>query len=443
MNYISDYKLEKYILKTKWEDLPDDVKVRSRVCMLDLITALILGVKGKQFRIGLEISKNYLGNGNIAIIGSRERFNLLGATIALSHASNSFDIDDGHNMIKGHPGTSFVPGLLAASVYENITYQDFLTTLVIGYDVAVRSGLAIQESYQYLHSTGSYGAIATAACMGRILSFDTAELNNALSIADFHAPLTPVMRSVQIPSMSKDGVPFGALVGVMAVLETMAGTTGKIHTLEEEKERYLLDNLGKEFEIRNLYFKPYTCCRWAHQPIRAILDMKTRCNWDKQDIEWVRIHTFLAATKLSKIIPKDTDEAQYNIAYPIACALVYGEVGFDQICDDALPDQCVTEMMERLEFIMDDLMEQQFPEKRLAWVEIKLRDGEILKSDVYSADGEAGDNIDEEWIRKKFIRITKPILGNRKQEEIINMILNGNDYERMRNIVDKINAILI
>ena len=443
MNYISDFKLEKYILTTKWEDFPEDVKVRSRVCMLDLITALILGVNGKQFRIGLEISKNYLGNGNIAIIGSREKFNLLGATIAMSHASNSFDIDDGHNMIKGHPGTSFFPGLLAASVHENITYQDLLTTLVIGYDVAVRSGLAIQESYQYLHSTGSYGAVATAACMGRILGFDTAKLNTALSIADFHAPLTPVMRSVQIPSMSKDGVPFGALIGVMAVLETLSGTTGRVHTLEEEKEKYLLDNLGKEFEIRNLYFKPYTCCRWAHQPIRAILDMKTRYNWNNQDIEWVRIHTFLAATQLSKIIPKDTDEAQYNIAYPVACALVYGEVGFEQICDDALGDLCVIEMMERLEFIMDDLMEQQFPEKRMAWVEIKLRNGETLKSDIYSAEGEAGDQIDEEWIRKKFIRITKPILGKKMQEEIINMILNGDDYDRMRNIVNKINTIII
>lgn len=175
----------------------------------------------------------------------------------MSHASNSFDIDDGHNMIKGHPGTSFIAGILAAALDKNISYKEFLTTLVLAYEAAIRSGLAMQDHYNFLHSTGAYGAVGTCAGMGRIFSFSKEQLNNALSIADFHAPLTPVMRAVEYPSMNKDGVPFGALVGATAIYETIHGSIGRTYTLELKEYEYLLNSLGSEYEIMNLYF-----CFW-------------------------------------------------------------------------------------------------------------------------------------------------------------------------------------
>ena len=291
MNFITDYQLERYILDTKWEDLPQPVQERARVCALDLMMALILGgyqfvqsnlmtlilgSHGMQFKAGVHLANTLCQTGSIPVVGSRETFSLLGAVMAMGHASNSFDIDDGYTMVRGHPGTSFIAGLLSAALDRDVTYEEFLTTLVIAYDVAIRNGLAEQEHYGYLHSTGTYGAVATCAAMGRLLGFTKEQLNNAISIADFHAPLTPVMRAVEYPSMNKDGVPFGALVGAMAVFETLAGSTGRTHLLELEELQGHLSSLGREFGIMKLYFKPYTCCRWAHQPIAAIIDLKER-----------------------------------------------------------------------------------------------------------------------------------------------------------------------
>ena len=45
--------------------------------------------------------------------------------------------------------------------------------------------------------------------------------------------------------MNKDGVPFGALVGTMAVLGTLAGETGRTHLLELPEFAPLLDSLGE------------------------------------------------------------------------------------------------------------------------------------------------------------------------------------------------------
>jgi len=438
MKFVTDYKLEDYIINTKWEQLPELIRQRAVVCSIDLMMALLLGSKGKQFDAGVRLAELNCKEGNISIVGNERTFNFLGATIAMSHGSNSFDIDDGHNMIKGHPGTSFIAGIMAASLEKDVTYKEYLTTLVIAYEVTIRWALAEQEHYGYLHSTGTYGAFGTAAGVGRLYDLTREQLNNTLSIADFHAPLTPVMRSVQYPSMNKDGVPFGALVGAMAVQETLAGSTGYGHLLETQEFRHLVETLGDSYEIMNLYFKPYTCCRWAHPPIQACLDLMEKYSFLAKDIKQIIVHTFDSAAKLSKKIPQTTDEAQYNISYPIAAALVHGDLGYMQVRDEALDNPEVIEVMKCLSFVIDPEIESLFPEKRLARVDITLNDGTVLQSELYAAPGEASDKVDLEWITKKFIRITQPILSATTQEKLLALLKNDLDIP-LRSIVDLVN----
>ena len=385
MEFKTNYVLEDYILNTKWDDFPGQVKERAVVCAIDLMMALIIGSKGNQYKSGIALAKSLYKDGQVPVIGSRDTFSFMGAAVAMSHAANSFDIDDGHNMIKGHPGSAIIAGILAAALDKDISYKDFLTTLIVSYEVAVRSGLAIQKYYNYMHSTGAYGAVGTSAGVGRIFKLDKVQLNNALSIADFHAPLTPVIRSVEYPSMNKDGVPFGTLIGVMAVLETIQGVTGKTHLLELDEYEYLLNTLGREYEVMNLYFKPYTCCRWAHPPIRASLALKEKHSIDTNRIKEVNVYTFKLATMLSKMKPKLTDEAQYNISYPIAAAIVDGDLGFEQVIESKLDRKEVTDLMDRINYVIDDELEARFPAERLCRVEFVLDDGTSYTSEVIGA----------------------------------------------------------
>ena len=441
MNFITDYTLENYILDTTWDMIPQTVQERAVVCGIDLMIALIIGSKGRQYATGKSVAQEIGSKGEIPIIGSDEHYNLFGATLALGHASNSFDIDDGHNMIRGHPGTSFVAGILAAALERNISHREYLTTLVIAYDVAVRSGIAIQHHYKFLHSTGTYGAVATAAGISKILGLSKEQVNNALSIADFHAPLVPVMRAVEYPSMNKDGAPFGAITGVLSVIETQKGYTGKTHLLELEEYRYLLDTLGNEYEIMNLYFKPFTCCRWAHPPILAIQSLMKEHNIRYQEITSIKVKTFSAATRLSKSIPTLTDEAQYNISYPIAAAIVNGDLGFLQVIEENLSNLEVLDLMGKIDFIVDDTLEAAFPEKRQCIVELGLQDGSQYTSEVFEAIGEAGDHVDLNWITEKFLRITKPVLNPSEQQQILDTLIGGETLS-VREVVAVINKAL-
>ena len=65
MNFPADFSVEKYILETKWESLPEDVQTRARGCGVDLFTALILGSLGKQFAAGEKLAAQlYAGKGS-------------------------------------------------------------------------------------------------------------------------------------------------------------------------------------------------------------------------------------------------------------------------------------------------------------------------------------------------------------------------------------------
>lgn len=419
MTFSTDYHLEDYILSECWDALPKDVQTRAVVCAVDLMGALILGSRGRQFEAGYRLARKLYRDGSVPVVGSEQTFSFSGAVSAMGHAANSFDIDDGHNLIKGHPGASVIAGTLAASLDRGSSYREFLTALVVAYETAIRSGMALQDYYQYLHSTGAYGAFGTAAAVGRLFGLDRKTLNTALSIADFHAPMTPVMRAVEYPSMNKDGVPFGAMVGAAAVLEALAGISGKTYLLEMDRYRKLQETLGRDYEIMRLYFKPYTCCRWAHQPIKAALDLVRLHGIRSSEIARVRIFTFRSAAQLYKKAPTETDEAQYNIAYPVAAAIVHGDVGYRQVIDDNLDDPEVLSLMDRMEFVVDPELDRQFPAARLARVELRLRNGTTVCSEDCAAPGEASDGIGPDWIKKKFVRITEPFLSLASREEIL------------------------
>lgn len=439
MEFVTDYKTEQYILNTKWEDFPPEVQEHAVMCGVDLMTALILGSYGKQFEAGERLAAALGMGGDVPVVGSEKRYSVWGATVAMGHSSNSFDIDDGHRMIQGHPGASFVSGVLAAALEQNVSWREYLTTLVICYEISVRWALAMQNHYGYLHSTGAYGAYGTAAGVGRLRGLTEQQLNNALSIADFHAPMTPVMRAVEYPSMNKDGVPFGALIGAVSVLETISGSTGKTHILEMPEYAAHLGDLGEKYHILDLYFKPYTCCRWAHQPIKACIDLLHDNGIMHREIAHATVHTFNSAARLSKKVPCSTDEAQYNIAFPVASALLYGDVGFDQVCEAALANNDVLDMMQRLEFVVDPKMEKEFPARRLAWVELTLKDGTVYTSDVYDAPGEPEDpDLSVEWITKKFKRITRSMMEADRQEQLLGIMTTQFDTP-VRDVVGQIN----
>ena len=439
MKFETDYKTENFIINTSWDNIPKDVQTRLKGCFLDLVGALLVGSRSEQFEAGLSLAERIFGNGDIAVIGTDKKFGFMGASCAMGHSSNAYDIDDGHNITRAHHGTSFVGAVLAAAYEKNITNFEFLSAMLVAYEVSIRSGAAIMDYYNYAHSSGTFGAVGVAAGVGKIYGFTKEQLNNALSVAEFNAPLVPGIRSVEYPSMNKDGVPFGVMIGTLAVMETVCGFSGNKNLLEADTYKHLSSDLGEKYQIMDLYFKPYPCCRWAHPAIDACIELMNKHGIKSDDIKRVSVKTFKRATMLSKIEPKTSDEAQYNIAYPIAATLVRGSFGIEEITEESFKDKKILEMMKNLSFEVDEELDSKFPAKRICRVEIETVSGSKYLSDDCEPRGEAHENIGYGWLADKFRRITAPVLTKDGQESIINLIASDEKLS-IRKLVDTINS---
>ena len=425
MIYSSDYRLERFIRDLRWETLPEETRLHARMCTLDLFNALILGTHSEQFRAGVRTVRMLFPEGAIPIPGAEGGFTLAGAASALGHASNAYDIDDGHRLIRAHPGTSFIGGVLAAAYELDVSYQAFLEALVAAYEVTIRMGEAMIEHYQYYHSSGSFGPVGIVTAYGKLAGWDVEMLNNALSIAEFNAPLIPAGRSVEYPSMNKDGVAFGAMIGALAIASARSGFRGSRHLMDGEDYKKYANDLGSKWEINELYFKPYAGCRWAHPAIDAVLSILREHSVTVDEIAHVTVRTFYQATRLSKIIPKNTDEAQYNIAFPLASAIVHGDFGYREARDEALDDGAVIAMMSRLSFEKDDELDALFPGRRCCRGEVLLKDGRLLTGPVMEPRGEPEEGIGFDWIEEKFRRMSSAHLTQPQLDAVVHAVRNA------------------
>lgn len=407
----------------RWNDLPADVRDQAVRCTLDLCGAAVAGSRTSVARITASHALETHGSGPHTIIGSEAGGTSAGATLANGFAASALDIDDGYRPVKGHPGAVVFPAVLAAAESAGASGTRFLTALVVGYEVSMRAGLTLHRLYDFYHGSGAWGPVGAAAGAGSLLGYDTERIRHALGIAEFHAPMTPEMRSIDHPSMLKDGIGWGAMVGLSSAKLAGKGFTG-IPSLfdEEEADPASIESLGHEYLIRDLYFKPHPCCRWAQPAVEGALAAARELDVNAEEISRIRVHTFEAATRLRSTAPRTTEEAQFSLPWPVACALIDGVIGPDQMLEQALTDPTRQALAARVETVHDPELERAFPAQALARVEIEASDGRRARSEVMAAQGDAEARPSDEEFTGKFESLAEPVLGSGRAAELTRAI---------------------
>lgn len=409
-----------FITGLTWRDLPPEVRHQAKRCLLDALGALIAGMETPVGALMTAFAEQHFRGDEATILVTGTRTSPVGAALANGFAANALDIDDGYRLTKGHPGAGIVPVLLAAcEIADSCSGEDFLGALVAGYEISIRTGLIRHATYQTYHASGSWGAVGGAASAGKLLGLAKDRVQQAMGIAEYHAPIAPMMKGIATPSMVKDGIGWGAMVALSSTLLAKDGFTG-IHPLFREAPRAeWIDGLGTRYEMLNLYFKPYAACRWAQAPIEGALKLLRQHRLNMDDIISIHVRTFAAAAELSRAHPGDTEEAQYNLAYPVAAALLDGEVGPVQVLPPRIHDSSLLELADRVTVEVCEEHERAFPAKARADVAIQTRDGRTLTSGTVEANWEPPDSLPtDDELERKFLWLVEPVLGARKARDL-------------------------
>jgi 2-methylcitrate dehydratase PrpD len=240
------------------------------------------------------------------------------------------------------------------------------------------------RDYSY-HASGAWGAVGVAAGAARLFGLDATATLHALGLAEYHAPIAPIMRSCADPAMTKDACAYGAWLGVSSALMARGGFTSVAAEFLDSD----LDDLGSRWALEELYVKAYPCCRWTQGAIRAALSLGAHGD----DVARVVVRTFAAADGLAKVQPQTTEEAQYNLVWPVATVLATGRFGVPEVLGP-FDAPLVADIAARTEVVVDDALTGAFPARRLTAISVERRDGSVSSTEPMEALGEPGD---PEW----------------------------------------------
>jgi len=384
-------------------ELPADVRAHLELLLADLGAVCVAGRPAPASRLAAEYaSAAHPGDAATALVDGR-RVGVLGAAWANGVLANVLDMDDGHRLTKGHPGAVIIPAVLAAAQAADATLDDVLAATAVGYEVAIRAGVALHARDDSYHASGAWGALGAAAAAARLFGLDAEATRHALGLAEYHAPIAPIMRSCADPAMTKDACAWGAWLGVSSALMAQGDFTSVAAQFLDSD----LSDLGDRWALQELYVKAYPCCRWTQGAIRAALSLIGDDGPPAAAVETVTIRTFAAADGLAKVQPTTTEEAQYNLVWPVATVLARGRFGVEEVLGP-FDDPLVAEIAARTTVVVDDELTAAFPARRFAAIEVVRRDGSVAATEPVEALGEPGDPGWDAVVREKVAALVGP-----------------------------------
>ena len=426
----SNLRALEFALDVNWNELPEAVQHQSKRALLDNLGVLIAGGITPASRIMLAFVEEQMAasdpKSKCTVISTGEKVSAVGAALANGTAANGLDMDDGYNLAKGHPGAALLPVLLAsAELADNVSGKDFLAALAVGYELAMRAAVIRHATYTTYHSTGSWGAIGGAAAGGRLLGLNPKQLGHAMGIAEYFAPIAPMMKGIDVVAMTKDSISWGAMVAMSSILLAVKGFTGINPLFVDGPGPGLTKALGTDWLIMDLYHKPYACCYWAQAPIAGTLALIREHSLTPEQIARITVYSFREAIQLLCDPPRDTEEAQYNLAYGVACAVLKGKLGPSEVTAPAIFDPQTLEYMDRIKPVEDADIQEEFPARRRARVEITTSDGRVLDSGIVDAPwGTPANRPTDQDLIDKFHAVTGPVLGSTRTQELENTVWN-------------------
>lgn len=423
-----------FVRDLAFDELPGDVVRQVQRCLLDLIGVAAVGSRTKAAAIANAFAATQLCglDRDARILFDGRRASLAGAAFAGATTIDAIDAHDGHPLTKGHAGVAVLPTLLslldgakAGEPVAAIDGREFLACLVLGYEIATRAGIALHASVPDYHCSGAWNSLGCAAVVARLLAFDAVEIRQALGAAEYFGPRGQILRACDSPTMVKDGSGWGAHVGVAAALLAREGFTGApALTVERDDAREFWSDLGTRWRIREQYFKAYPVCRWAQPAVEAALELQRTHRFAADDVVLLSIESFREAIALGSAcaLAATTEEAQYSLPFPVAAALVFGEIGAPEVSLPRLADPRVARLQRLMTLTEDADFSRRFPTERWARVLVTLADGRTLVSEPALARGNPENPLADDELRRKYFAYAEPVLGAARAAHIERLV---------------------
>jgi 2-methylcitrate dehydratase PrpD len=310
------------------------------------------------------------------------------AALANGTFAHALELDDDHRVAVLHPGAVVVPAAFSAAEAAGASGLAFLRALLVGYEVACRLGEVFRGSqfYHGVHPTAVCGVFGAAAAASVAMGLDRDATVRALGIAGTQASGLTEWR-VDGSWIKRLHPGRAAQSGVLAARLAREGFTGPATIFEGNGGFFrafsygeaidtgaMTRGLGEDHRALGTAIKPYPCCRFEHGAIDLAIEARAN-GIAAAEIEAVRVRIYRTDVLSYHQEPKNPVDAQFNVPYAVAVALLRGHVGLADFTDAAIREPDVLALCRRIDVVEDAEYTAKYPDEYWIELSITLQDG--------------------------------------------------------------------
>ena len=419
--------------KTRAAHLSSELRELYKRNILDSLGCALGALPGKPFALLRRQFADFRAEGSCTLIGG-------GATsadqAALYNSSlvRYIDLLDSYMSPGGlcHPADNF-GGVLAVAESVGASGEDFMLALAVAYEIGCRFTAAVPVmSKGFNHALQL--ALSLAAASGKLMRLTRPQIAHAIAIAAVDNVSLAAVHSEPVSQWKGFSPGITAMRAVYTTALAKRGFTGPLRLFEGPNG--LERMFGQEIRIdwtnpsldgvRHTVMKKYCSLIHGQPVIEAVLDLKRRHDLSPDEVESVACETFQGGFDIagggsfgSKDHPTTKEQADYNLKYLIAVALLDGQVGPAQLDEARVNAADAQALLAKVKVEPNTRFSQSYPDHLGCRIVLRTRSGETHVQDQNGYEG--GQDQPLTWTRvvEKFNWLAEPYADAALRDAII------------------------
>lgn len=412
---------------TSYAAAPAEVQARVLDLVADTMAVTALGASRPELRALVEEAAIGAPEGLSTVVGSTRGWVSGTAAFLNATAVAADQLQDGHRLARGHPASHVVPAVLALAEERDLPGDEVLSAVLAGYEVGTRIGQTMGGTRPGVHDIGTWGAVAVAAAVARLLRpDDTAASERAIGLA---ASAVQLSDAATIFGGATGGhvflgtsVQLGTSLGLSAVagLEPQDGSLERhlatVAARDWSPAPLQVGETWEHYEVLRGYLKTHPTCAHLHGVNDAVADLLTAAQESgtplrAEDIAGVEVRAFAAAAAFNTVA--DTElSARFSAPTSVAVALVHGVLDESTLTAETVCSPAVRDLAGRVTVKHDPDLDAGYPHGRPAHVVVHLHDGSQLTAYADRPRGDEDRALPRDQTRAKPVRLLTATLDD-------------------------------
>lgn len=385
-----------------------------------------------------------LGEGAATVIGMGRKVAPRFAAFANGVGVHADDYDDtqlavAKDRVYGlltHPTAPALPAAFAVAEATNASGAAFMLAYHLGVEVECKIAEAINpRHYQTgFHATATCGTFAAASAASKLMGFDTETTTRALSIAGSQSAglrenFGTMTKPFHAGRSSESGVAAAQFAGYgwTATPKILEAPRGFFSAAGGGYDRNAIEGkLGAPWTFLSpgVSIKPHPSGSLTHpgmtEMARLIRDNDIRA----EDVARVRVGTNSnMPNALIHHRPKDELQAKFSMEFCMAILLLDRRAGLNEFTDAAVEREDVKEMIEKIDFVVDDEAEAAGYHLMTTIIDIELKDGRRISGRADFGKGSPAFPMSYDEVAGKFRENAEFAgMGRARADEIVELV---------------------